>query len=83
MGDGHQTVPSLGYAVQGLLERGADGVVHDGGARADRPGHSLAQISGIQGRRARYIGTRKNLLDLNRAAALANLYALARIRLAA
>jgi Transposase DDE domain/Transposase domain (DUF772) len=45
--------------------------------------HSLAQISGIQGRRARYVGARKNLLDLNRAAALANLYALARIRLAA
>lgn len=45
--------------------------------------HSLAQIGAIQGRRARYLGARKNLLDLNRAAALANLHALARIRLAA
>jgi hypothetical protein len=45
--------------------------------------HSLAQIGAIQGRRARYLGARKNLLDLNRAAALANLHALARIRPAA
>lgn len=45
--------------------------------------HSLAQISAIQGRRARYVGARKNLLDLNRAGALANLFSLARMRLAA
>jgi len=45
--------------------------------------HSLAQIGAIQGRRARNQGPRKNLLDLNRAAALANRHALARIRPAA
>ncbi len=40
--------------------------------------HSLARIGAIQGRKARYVGTRKNLLDLNRAAAIANLQEIAR-----
>jgi hypothetical protein len=44
--------------------------------------HSLARIGSIQGRRARYKGARKNELDLNRAAAVANLQALARFRAA-
>lgn len=35
--------------------------------------HRLAHISRRQGRRARYCGTRKNLLDLRRAAAIQNL----------
>lgn len=42
--------------------------------------HRLARISAIQGRRARYKGARKNELDLNRAAAIANLYEVARLR---
>lgn len=45
--------------------------------------HSLARISSIQGNRARYLGARKNELDLNRAAALANLHSLAGLRAAA
>lgn len=45
--------------------------------------HTLARIGSIQGRRARYLGARKNLLDLNRAAAIANLHVIARIRAAA
>jgi hypothetical protein len=45
--------------------------------------HSLARIGSIQGQRARYRGARKNELDLNRAAALANLHALAHLRAAA
>jgi hypothetical protein len=45
--------------------------------------HSLSRVGAIQGRRARYLGTRKNLLDLNRAAVIANLHVLARMRLAA
>ncbi|APR83708.1 Mobile element protein [Minicystis rosea] len=35
--------------------------------------HRLAHLSNKQGRRARYVGTRKNLLDLRRYAALLNL----------
>ena len=45
--------------------------------------HRLARIGAIQGRRARYRGARKNELDLNRAAALANLHVLAGLRTAA
>jgi len=45
--------------------------------------HRLARIGAIQGRRARYFGARKNELDLNRAAALANLHVLAGLRTAA
>lgn len=45
--------------------------------------HRLAHIGAIQGRRSRYLGTRKNLLDLRRSAAVANLQEIARLRLAA
>jgi hypothetical protein len=45
--------------------------------------HRLAHVGAIQGRRSRYRGARKNLLDLRRSAALANLHELARLRLAA
>jgi hypothetical protein len=45
--------------------------------------HRLARISAIQGNRARFRGVRKNELDLNRAAALANLYVLAALRASA
>lgn len=45
--------------------------------------HRLAHVGAIQGRRCKYRGVRKNLLDLRRAAAIANLHAIARIRLAA
>lgn len=45
--------------------------------------HRLAHVAAIQGRRCKYRGTRKNLLDLRRAAAIANLHQIARIRLAA
>ena len=45
--------------------------------------HRLAHVGAIQGRRGRYRGARKNLLDLRRSAALANLHEIARIRLAA
>jgi len=41
--------------------------------------HSLAHIAARKGARARYIGTRKNLFDLRRAAAIQNLEALQRI----
>jgi len=41
--------------------------------------HSLAHIAARKGRRARYIGVRRNLLDLRRAAAIQNLEALQRI----
>lgn len=44
--------------------------------------HSLAHIGRRQGRRARYRGTRKNLFDLRRAAAVQNLETIDR-RLAA
>lgn len=45
--------------------------------------HKLAHLGAIQGRRARYLGLRKNHLDLNRSACVANLHTLARIRRAA
>lgn len=45
--------------------------------------HSLAHIAARKGSRARYVGTRKNLFDLRRAAALQNLEAHARILQAA
>lgn len=44
--------------------------------------HRLARVGAIQGPRARYRGARKNELDLNRAAALANLFEVARLRCA-
>jgi IS5 family transposase len=44
--------------------------------------HRLARVGAIQGTRARYRGRRKNELDLNRAAALANLLEVARRRCA-
>jgi IS5 family transposase len=44
--------------------------------------HRLARVGAIQGNRARYRGARKNELDLNRAAALANLLEVARRRCA-
>jgi hypothetical protein len=44
--------------------------------------HKLARIGGIQGDTARYRGARKNELDLNRSAAIANLYEVARRRAA-
>lgn len=44
--------------------------------------HKLARIGAVQGPKARYRGVRKNELDLNRAAAIANLEALARLRAA-
>lgn len=40
--------------------------------------HALAEISRSQGDKARYVGTRKNLLDLRRHAAVSNLHAAAR-----
>jgi hypothetical protein len=40
--------------------------------------HSLAQIGHWQGRRARYLGQRKNLFDLRRSAVVHNLHVLAR-----
>lgn len=45
--------------------------------------HRLARLGAIQGTRARYRGTRKNELDVNRAAAVANLYVLAGFRASA
>ncbi len=44
--------------------------------------HRLARIGAIQGTKARYFGARKNELDLNRAAAVANLLEVARRRAA-
>jgi len=44
--------------------------------------HRLARIGAIQGTKARYFGARKNELDLNRAAAVANLQEVARRRAA-
>jgi hypothetical protein len=41
--------------------------------------HALAHIAARKGSRARYIGTRKNLFDLRRAAAIQNLEALQRL----
>ena len=40
--------------------------------------HALAHIGHWQGRRARYNGTRKNLLDLRRVAVVHNLHVIAR-----
>jgi hypothetical protein len=40
--------------------------------------HALAEIGRSQGDKARYLGTRKNLFDLRRHAAIANLFAAAR-----
>ena len=40
--------------------------------------HALAEIGRSQGDKARYLGTRNNLFDLRRHAAVANLYAAAR-----
>jgi len=40
--------------------------------------HSLAHVGHWQGRRARYNGTRKNLLDLRRVAVVHNLHVIAR-----
>lgn len=45
--------------------------------------HRLARVAAIQGPKARYRGVRKNELDLNRVAAIANLQALAALRAAA
>lgn len=45
--------------------------------------HSLATIQQIQGRCARYVGTRKNTLDVRRCAAIANLQAISRMKRAA
>ena len=45
--------------------------------------HALAHIAARKGQRARYIGTRKNLFDLRRAAAIQNLEALQRLILEA
>jgi len=44
--------------------------------------HRLARVGAIQGNRARYRGRRKNELDLNRSAALVNLFEIARRRAA-
>ena len=41
--------------------------------------HRLARVGAIQGRKARYRGVRKNELDLNRAAAVANLQRIAHL----
>jgi hypothetical protein len=40
--------------------------------------HALAHIAARKGRRARYLGVRKNLFDLRRAAAIQNLEAMYR-----
>jgi hypothetical protein len=44
--------------------------------------HSLARVDQIQGKKARYKGTRKNTLDLRRCATVANLQNLARLKAA-
>lgn len=41
--------------------------------------HALAHVAARKGQRARYLGTRKNLFDLRRAAAIQNLEALQRL----
>lgn len=41
--------------------------------------HSLAHVCARQGRRARYVGTRKNVLDVRRIAAVENLHCLKRM----
>lgn len=45
--------------------------------------HSLAHVSRRQGRRARYVGVRKNLFDLRRAGAITNLETIQRRKAAA
>ena len=40
--------------------------------------HALAHVGHWQGRRARYLGTRKNLFDLRRVAVVHNLHVIAR-----
>ena len=45
--------------------------------------HRLAHVAARQGRRARYIGVRKNIFDLRRAAAVQNLETIHRRKLAA
>ena len=40
--------------------------------------HALAHVGHWQGRRARYLGTRKNLFDLRRIAVVHNLHVIAR-----
>lgn len=45
--------------------------------------HRLARVGAIQGDRARYRGARKNELDVNRAAAIANLHVIAGFRASA
>ena len=40
--------------------------------------HALAHVGYWQGRRARYLGTRKNLFDLRRVAVVHNLHVIAR-----
>ena len=40
--------------------------------------HALAHVGHWQGRRARYLGTRKNLFDLRRVAVAHNLHIIAR-----
>ena len=40
--------------------------------------HALAHVGRWQGRRARYLGQRKNLFDLRRAAVVHNLHVIAR-----
>lgn len=45
--------------------------------------HSLARVDRIQGPKARYVGTRKNTLDLRRVAVVANLQRIARLPTAA
>jgi hypothetical protein len=45
--------------------------------------HSLARLDQIQGKKARYKGTRKNTLDVRRCATVTNLQSLARIKKAA
>lgn len=45
--------------------------------------HSLARLDHIQGKKARYKGTRKNTLDVRRCATVTNLQSLARIKHAA
>lgn len=42
--------------------------------------HSLARLDQIQGKKARYKGTRKNTLDVRRCATVTNLQALARLK---
>ena len=47
-------------------------------ANASQVEHALAHVGHWQGRRARYLGTRKNLFDLRRVAVVHNLHVIAR-----